>query len=65
MSLNQREDYNGRIAKRAKLADEKDLTVRQMISTISRGDEGIDEYFKSKQEKPIQKHKSMLDEFQL
>ena len=65
MSLNQREDYNGRIAKRAKLADEKDLTVRQMISIISRGNEGIDEYFKSKQEKPIQEHKSMLDEFQL
>lgn len=65
MSLNQREDYNGRIAKRVKLADEKDLTVRDMISTISRGDEGIDEYFRVKREKPIEEHRSMLDDFQL
>ena len=65
MSLNHREDYNGRIAKRVKLADEKGLTPREMISTISKGDEGIDEYFKAKREKPVEEHKSMLDDFQL
>lgn len=65
MSLNQREDFNGRVAKRIKLADEKDLPVNKMISVISRGDEGIDEYFAEKREKPMEEHKSMLDEFQL
>ena len=66
MSLNQREDFNGRIAKRIELADEKGLPTNKMISVISRGDEGISEYFAEKKEKPIlEEHKSMLDDFQL
>ena len=65
MSLNQKEDFNGRVAKRIKLADEKDITPREVISIINKGDEGIDEYFANKRERPIQEHKSMLDEFQL
>lgn len=65
MSLNQKEDFNGRVAKRIKLADEKDITAREIISVLSKGDEGIDEYFAVKREKPIEEHKSMLDEFQL
>ena len=65
MELKQREDYNGRIAKRARLANEVELTEREAISIISKGDDGINEYFKTKQEKQIQEHKSMLDEFQL
>ena len=65
MSLMQREDFNGRIAKRIKLADEKDLSTREMISTISKGDERIDEHLAQKREKPVQEHQSLLDQFQL
>ena len=65
MELKQREDFNGRIAKRANLANEAGLTVREMLSTILKGDEGIDEYFAQKREQPAQEHKSLLDEFQL
>ena len=65
MSLMQREDFSGRIAKRIKLADEKDLPISKMISVINRGDQGIDAYFAQKREQPVQEHKSLLDEFQL
>lgn len=65
MGVNQREDYNGRIAKRAKLADERNLTLEEMIATIGGGDEGIDAYFKAKQDNNVQGHKSMLNQFQL
>ena len=41
------------------------MTPRDLISIISKGDEGIDEYFAAKKEKPIEEHKSMLDDFQL
>lgn len=63
--LRQREDFNGRIAQCANLANEKELNTKEMISTVSRGNEGITEYFIRKREKPIQEHISMLDEFQL
>lgn len=65
MSLMQREDFNGRIAKRIKIADDKNLLPRDVIRIVSKGDEGIDEYFESKREKPVEEHKSMLDDFQL
>ena len=65
MELKQREDFNGRIAKRAKLANENDLSISQMISTIAKGDVGIDEHFAQKREKPVEEHKSLLNEFQL
>ena len=65
MSLMQREDFNGRIAKRVKIADDKNLLPRDVIRIVSKGDEGIDEYFESKREKPVEEHKSMLDDFQL
>lgn len=41
------------------------MSPRDMISIISKGNEGIDEYFEAKREKPIEEHKSMLDDFQL
>ena len=65
MSFNQKEDFNRRVAKRVKLTDEKDLSISQMISIIRRGDEGIDEYFARKIEKPIEERPSMLNDFQL
>ena len=65
MSLMQREDFKGNVAKRIKLADEKTISPKDMISIISKGNEGIDEYFGTKREKTIEEHKSMLDDFQL
>ena len=65
MELKQREDFNGRIAKMAKLANEENLPTSQMISIVSKGKEGIDEYFAQKRQQPVQEHKSLLDEFQL
>ena len=37
---------NGRIFERIKLANEKDLDVKNTISIISNGDEGIKEHLK-------------------
>jgi len=65
MELKQREDFNGRISKIAKLANEENLSISQMISTVSKGEEGIDGYFAKKREQLVQEHKSLLDEFQL
>lgn len=65
MSLMQREDFNGRIANIAKLANEENLPTNKMISIVSKGKEGVEEYFAQKREKPVQEHKSLLDEFQL
>mgnify|MGYP004612211737 CR=1 FL=1 len=41
------------------------MSPRDMISIISKGNEGIDEYFEAKKEKIVEEHKSMLDDFQL
>ena len=65
MELKQREDFNGRIANVAKLANEENLPTNMMITIVSKGKEGIDEYFAQKRDKPVQVHKSLLDEFQL
>lgn len=58
-------DTTGPISKRINLANEKNLTPSKMISIVSKGEEGLDEYFETKKEKPIQERQSMLDEFQL
>ena len=58
-------DTTGTISKWINLANEKDLTTSKMISVISRGEQGLDAYFEAKKQKPVQEHKSMLDEFQL
>lgn len=65
MALNQIEDFNGRIANAAKLANVKEMQTREMISIVSKGSEEISKYLKDKGAKQVEEHKSMLDEFQL
>lgn len=64
--LRTREDFHGPIGDLQKLANEKGLTPREMLSTVARGREGIKEHLsRIKEQQPVVEHKSMLDEFQL
>lgn len=60
MELKQREDFNGRIADRVNLANEKTTGPREMISALSQNN--IKEYLKEKNSKKVEiNNQSRLD----
>lgn len=52
MELRQKEDFQGRIAQRAELANEKSTSPKEMISALS--NDNIKEYLAQKKEKDVQ-----------